>query len=321
MNRLTPLTVIGGFLGSGKTTLLNHVLREAHGVRYAVLVNDFGEIALDDRLVVNHGGDTVSFANGCVCCTLGDSLLDTVDRLLAQARPQQFLVEASGVADPGAIADLAQLHPRLRRDLVVVLCDALEVRRRAEDERLSDTVSRQLDAADVIVANHCDRVSDPAREALLDWLRQRTDVPVLATRHARVPMALLDGSTATPRSRTTTGSAAVHPFHTAVVRGRLAVDPSQLRRALADLGDAALRAKGLLRDTGTTGRLWRVQKVAGRVAIDALAPDQDDGGPSALMIIGLSPLPAETTLSRRLGLVPDVAIGTSREDARLSRER
>ena len=155
------MSVIGGFLGAGKTTLLNRVLAGRHGVRYAVLVNDFGELNVDGDLVAAHGGDTITFANGCVCCTMGGDLVGALDRLLDGDRPpDQILVEASGVADPSAIADVATLHPGLARDLVVVLADAETVRARHADERLRDTVDRQLAAADLIVLNKCDRVTD-----------------------------------------------------------------------------------------------------------------------------------------------------------------
>lgn len=125
-----PFTVIGGFLGAGKTTLLNRLLCGAEGRRFAVLVNDFGALDIDSRLVVAHGGDTVALANGCLCCTIGDSLVTTVLGLLE--RPERFdhiVVEASGVADPGRIADLAVLEPRLSRDGVIVVVDAAEVRK------------------------------------------------------------------------------------------------------------------------------------------------------------------------------------------------
>ena len=118
MTARVPMIVLGGFLGAGKTTLLNRILSGAHGVRYAVLVNDFGELDVDGNLVASHGGDTVTFANGCVCCSMGDDLVGAIDRLLdGNRRPDQILVEASGVADPAPIADVATLHPGLTRDL------------------------------------------------------------------------------------------------------------------------------------------------------------------------------------------------------------
>ena len=73
-----PLTVIGGFLGAGKTTLLNHLLAQDSGLRFAVVVNDFGDLSVDGDLLANHGGETIELANGCICCTMGDDLFLTL---------------------------------------------------------------------------------------------------------------------------------------------------------------------------------------------------------------------------------------------------
>ena len=187
-----PMSVLGGFLGAGKTTLLNRILSGNHGVRYAVLVNDFGELAVDGDLVAAHEGETVAFANGCVCCSMGDDLVGAIDRLLdADRPPEQILVEASGVADPSAIADVATLHPGLARDLVVILADVETVRARHGDHRLRDTIDRQLAAADLLVLNKCDRVSEEATGMAESWARERVRAPSIRTVDANIPMALL----------------------------------------------------------------------------------------------------------------------------------
>ena len=163
MSAQIPFTVIGGFLGAGKTTLLNRLLAGVEGRRFAVLVNDFGALDIDGKLIARHGGDTIALANGCVCCTIGDSLVETVLKLLE--RPEtidHIVVEASGVADPGRIADLGVLDERLSRDGVVVVADADQVRARAADKRVGDTVLRQLQAADLIVLNKVDLADDLA---------------------------------------------------------------------------------------------------------------------------------------------------------------
>jgi G3E family GTPase len=96
-----PVTLIGGFLGAGKTTLLNYVLSENHGVRAGVLVNDFGAINIDAKLVVGVEGETVNLANGCVCCTIRDDLAGACLELLRRPEPpEHLLVEMSGVSDP-----------------------------------------------------------------------------------------------------------------------------------------------------------------------------------------------------------------------------
>ena len=281
-----PMSVVGGFLGAGKTTLLNRILAGRHGVRYAVLVNDFGELNVDGDLVAAHGGDTITFANGCVCCTMGDDLVGAIDRLLdGNRRPEQILVEASGVADPSAIADVATLHPDLARDLVVVLADAETIRARHEDERLRDTVRRQLDSADLIVLNKCDRVAEPEREAAEAWLRARAAAPVVRTVEADLPMDLLSAARADPPPSAKADGTPdhYHQFRSRFVPCPGPVDPDRLRAALARLSPRVLRAKGFVvaRKPGSgpdSEPEWMVVQASGRaVEVASWLPPRRSG--------------------------------------------
>ena len=324
MTGRVPMSVVGGFLGAGKTTLLNRVLAGRHGVRYAVLVNDFGEINVDGDLVAAHGGDTVTFANGCVCCTMGDDLVGALDRLLDGGRPpDQILVEASGVADPSAIADVATLHPGLARDLVVVLADAETVRSRHEDERLRDTVERQLAAADLLVLNKCDRVPDEEREAAESWLRARAIAPVVRTVDADIPMELLAASTvqdpcATPISRDAPDH--YHQFRSRFVPCPEPVDPDRLRGALGELAPRVLRAKGFVvawsnepdpdfrnagSDPGIGTALMLVQASGRSVEVESWTRQEGQPAPSlGIVFIGLDDLPATDELRAAVHRAP-----------------
>ena len=308
MSGRVPMSVIGGFLGAGKTTLLNRVLAGRHGVRYAVLVNDFGELNVDGDLVASHGGDTVTFANGCVCCTMGDDLVGAIDRLLDGDRcPDQILVEASGVADPSAIADVATLHPGLARDLVVILADAETVRARHADERLRDTIDRQLDSADLLVLNKCDRVTEEERTAAESWLRGRSRAPAIRTVDADIPMDLLAADRA---ARPAPAMAAAegapdhyHQFRSHFVACPDPIDPGRLRAAIERLSPRVLRAKGFVvsgeRGVGRgSGPEWLVIQATGRaVALAPWQPPADRAPPSpGIVFIGLDDLPAADDL-------------------------
>ena len=105
-----PLTIIAGYLGSGKTTLLNHLIAQCDTSRFAILVNDFGKLNIDAELVELEGGKAYRLESGCICCNIGNSLMTTLLELLRiDPRPERILIEASGVADPARIADIARL--------------------------------------------------------------------------------------------------------------------------------------------------------------------------------------------------------------------
>ena len=306
-----PMSVLGGFLGAGKTTLLNRILSGSHAVRYAVLVNDFGELAVDGDLVAAHDGETVTFANGCVCCSIGDDLVDTLDRLLDGDRPpEHILVEASGVADPRAIADVATLHPGLSRDLVVVLADVETVHVRHEDLRLRDTVARQLASADLLVLNKCDLAADDEIERVESWARGLSRAPAIRSVGADIPMELLSGvrlEALAPRTDDGSPVPATHehaPDHAHRFSARLVpcpdpLDPVRLRAALSALSPRVLRAKGFVLARNGPEREWLLVQAIGRtVDIDRRPPSPARGPPApGIVFIGLGDLPDTETLA------------------------
>lgn len=190
-----PVTVIGGYLGSGKTTLLNTLLRGDHGRRLAVLVNDFGSINIDADLITAHGGDTISLANGCICCTLQDNLGATLYALATRSdRPDQVVIEASGVADPSRIGHYAMSLPGLHLDAVIVVADAEGIRRQARDKYVGDIVLQQLAAADLLVLTKTDLLAPHAVQEVERWLAaQAPGVPVVEVVGGQAPLALILG--------------------------------------------------------------------------------------------------------------------------------
>jgi G3E family GTPase len=280
-----PFTVIGGFLGAGKTTLLNRLLAGAANRRLGVLVNDFGALDIDSQLVAEHGGDTMALANGCLCCTIGDSLVTTLLALLGRPeRLDHIVVEASGVADPGRIADLAVLEPRLARDGVVVVVDGGDVRQRASDRRVGDTVLRQLKAADLLVLNKVDLAEDPS--ALRTWLANQSTAPVVEARHGDVPPALLFGLDRHGASQSGGDS---ENFRSWSYSWPEPVDRAALLAMLGGVPSDILRAKGIVRFADSINRRSIVHMIGRRIEIAEDGPWRGDAD-SRLVLLGTKPM-------------------------------
>src|SRR4029079_11297247 len=163
--------------GAGKTTTLNHLLHSDHGLKIAVLVNDFGAINIDSQLITAVDAGTVSLSNGCICCTIrGDLLKATTDLLNRAEAPEYMLVETSGVSDPleGALTfNVPQLANRVRVDSIITVVDAENARnlQQREYEILSFA---QIGVADIVVINKVDLVTAEEKSRLQDWIRDIT---------------------------------------------------------------------------------------------------------------------------------------------------
>ena len=187
------VTVIGGYLGAGKTTLVNHILRTADE-RIAVLVNDFGDINIDDDLIASQDGDTISLANGCICCSLVDGFsaaLATVTAL--ETVPERIVIESSGVADPATVAAYGH-GPGLTLDATIVVVDAETIRTKSKDVYVGDTVLGQLRSGDIIVHNKTDLVEAEVAESTRQWLAELApDAVIIDAANAVVDPAVLFG--------------------------------------------------------------------------------------------------------------------------------
>ncbi len=166
-----PVTVLTGFLGSGKTTLLNHILSKQHGMRVAVIENEFGEIGIDDALVINADEEVFEMNNGCICCTVRGDLIRILGNLMRRRdKFDHILVETTGMADPGPVSQTFfvddEVQASLRLDGIVTMVDAKHVWEHLDD---SNEVREQIAFADVILLNKCDLV-EPAQ---LDELEHR----------------------------------------------------------------------------------------------------------------------------------------------------
>ena len=163
-----PVIVIGGFLGAGKTTLLNYMLSEQHGVKVGVLVNDFGAINIDAKLVIGVDGDTVSLANGCVCCSIRDDLIPACMSLMQRSNPPELLiVETSGVSEPQQVANtfmLPEIETIMFLDSILTVVDAEQLPAILQSE-MASLARLQIQDADMLILNKVDLVDEKALEA------------------------------------------------------------------------------------------------------------------------------------------------------------
>ena len=196
MNKPIPVTILTGFLGAGKTTLLNRILAENHGRRIAVIENEFGEIGIDQSLVVNADEEIVEMSNGCICCTVRGDLIRAFARLTARNEPiDRVIVETTGMADPGPVAQTffvdADVRSRFVLDGITTLVDAGHISLHLPDRR---EAVEQIAFADVIVINKTDLVSAAELDALERRLADMNAVAqIVRARLAEVPMdAILD---------------------------------------------------------------------------------------------------------------------------------
>ena len=276
MSNPLSVTVIGGYLGAGKTTLVNHLLRNANGLRLAVLVNEFGELAIDEDLIEAEDDDIISIAGGCVCCSFGSDLTGAMmDLAKLDPRPDHLLIESSGVAIPSAIVGSISLLDGFRVDGIIILADAETVQRSANDKYMGDTVLRQLADANIVVLNKADLVDRESLNKTKDWLDQENaGVGLVEATHGNVsPEIVLDSFLERKSS--------AGPVHTTndlertVIQFPNPVDAEKLAEKLASDQLGLIRAKGVV--TSLSGEKKLVQVVGNRWEVSIAKGKFTDG--------------------------------------------
>ena len=223
-----PVSILTGFLGAGKTTLLNHILRGQSQFKFAVIVNEIGRVGIDGALIENSQDEVVELANGCVCCTVRTDLVQAMQRLLKRGGFDYLLIETTGIADPGPIAQTFLNIPALQKwvhlDGIITVVDAEQWFRQLRETEVAEA---QVAMADTVLLNKTDLADEGHLRNVFKKIREiNPHAAILRGQHGKVDLKLLLD---------------VHAFD---VDRKLAVDPQfldELRqdRAHADIASCS----------------------------------------------------------------------------------
>ncbi|WFF41770.1 hypothetical protein EVC62_09810 [Salinicola endophyticus] len=286
----TAVTLVAGYLGAGKTTWLNAHLRKEGGADTLVLVNDFGTLNVDAELIEHQGERLLALSSGCLCCSLSDELGAQLSRLARWPQPPSTLIiETSGVARPGRIADLIRVARRYHLERTVTLVDLSTLSARLDDRRVGALVAEQIISATELAVNRESLLPPASRQAAWQRLRALALAPD-ARQATMTPLAAAAGPGGTPtqafRPATAVSGAAPAPGSSPDWQRFRVKLPATLRREtlealLAVHRDALVRAKGFV---DCAGRRYVFQWSGGRPSWTPTAPGR--GGPSQLTGIG-----------------------------------
>lgn len=294
-----PVTLVSGYLGAGKTTLINHLLRHAGGRRLMVMVNDFGELPIDADLIESRQGNTITLANGCICCSIGADLAGAfIDLLNLDPLPDHLLIEASGVAEPHRIANIARAEPDLELRAIIVLADAPSLVAQADDELIGAAVHKQLAAADLVLLNKVDLTTPAELASTTAWLEEQYPaLRIIACEHAEISGEILD---AAPSGFTASEGGHNHSHEDQYMRWSLVTAQpfarKELERALSALPTGVLRLKGIVTLKDEPGA-WSVQCVGPRWTITP----HGKSGDTRLVAIGLKAKVSGSALDELFG--------------------
>jgi len=262
MQTKVHVTVLTGYLGAGKTTLLNRILTEDHGRRYAVIVNEFGEIGIDNDLIVDADEEVFEMNNGCICCTVRGDLIRIIEGLMKRkGRFDAIVIETTGLADPAPVAQTffvdEDVRARARLDAIVTVVDAKHVLQRLED---SHEAEEQIAFADILILNKTDLVDAQMLEEVRQRLRAiNSQARIIEAVKAAVPLGEVLGQGAFDLDRIL----AIEPnflgeddhehddeITSVSVSSARPIDPDKflpwLRKHTAEHGQDILRLKGII---------------------------------------------------------------------------
>ena len=256
-----PVLVIGGYLGAGKTTLINNILSSATQ-RIAVVVNDFGSVNIDVSLIRERHNDTIELTNGCICCAVGESLADVLFSILDRAElPEVVVIEASGVANPAAVAAFAHIEG-FHHLGNVVLVDATQALETSKDPLVGKTFALQVEAAHLLAITKSDQATDTViSEVRATVSSLAPSTPLVLTTSTTLSSLMMNLA---PHVDSVVTEAHTE-FSTTTLSHVSARDEKQLLAFLQNFPPNVVRAKGIVELANGDRRL--VQKVGSTISI------------------------------------------------------
>ena len=193
-----PVTILTGYLGSGKTTFVNYLLRENHGHKFAIIENEFGEVGIDDGLVLQTDEEVIEMMNGCICCTVRQDLVKTIKKLVETKREKfnHIIIETTGLADPAPVAQTFFVDEGMSTlcslDSIITFIDAKFTAQHLDEEKpegVENEAHEQVAFADVLVLNKTDLVSPEELEEIKNKLKSiNVHAPIIEAQYSKVPI-------------------------------------------------------------------------------------------------------------------------------------
>jgi G3E family GTPase len=277
----TPVILISGYLGAGKTTLINNLLRQPNGKRLAVLVNEFGELAIDEDLIEAKNDNLISISGGCICCSFGDDLSGALSDL-AKFLPtlDYILIESSGVALPNQIVANVGLLDKFFMAGVVCIVDCSNVLQKLRDGYVSDLIANQIESSNLVILNKTDACSTQKLELIKEQISVNLNANLIAsTTFSNISFEILEELQGISAEYSST-SHADDIFDSIVIYPTNIQHPDGLGKLLLNINGLE-RAKGYFDDI--SGNKWLIQISSGTMQLSKVPNNFSVG----LVLIGL----------------------------------
>lgn len=293
MSDTLPTTIFTGFLGSGKTTIISSLIDylQSNNQQVVYIKNEIGDTDIDARMMQNKGIETEELLNGCICCTLVGPFLHSIDELIEKFHPDRIIIEASGAADPAALALMVSSHPSLHRDGVISIIDVVNFE---GFQDLSITAKEQTKFTDLLIFNKVELADLDQKKRVVGYVRElNTHSPIVEAPGGKVhPSVVFGVSSRELNTLLETHKDSEHShidsdaFESITVTATTTFSETELEKKLSELPKNIFRAKGIIQ----TNNGWRVfNTVAGRTTFtDFSTPDTKAQAQSVLIFIGVN---------------------------------